>query len=583
MQRETPAAPAVRDTLERLLSSRTFGRSERARKLLRYLVEREQAGQADLLKGFSIAVDVFGKDSDFDSSTDSLVRVQAGRLRDLLKQYFKTEGATEDIRIDIPRGSYVPSYAFASAHASSGKTIAETGAIRLPADTAREPAVRIGKARQRHDFVLGHLKLIWAALALVIFILGAQLMLNVREASNTPLLVAGNETDRLATNAVTALSANDQLPRVYVVSRSDDAPVTLFEGALRNALSRFDTVDLMARDADHSTTGEDRTLQFRFEIATGPSSGSVLMELQHLATAKVLFSRVFLPDDLRPESIDDEIAEMVTASIPVAGTIYSFIEQNSLQTGLVACLLLNDDYYLDQSRTGHEVAYRCFETLVRQGSKSPLALAELASLQFEAANLAYDYPPASVSAEALDNAHRALVMGANSAYAHRAYGYMQSRMGNKSEAVRWLNKAYELNPYDLTMAAAYGYGLVMASEYDQAVPILARAVEVASVHPSWWDYGLFLGAFMTNDMALANKAAVRFATVKRSHYLAARLIVAQWEKDEPLADSLRRDIRNDYKKFAANPRAVFSKRLYPDDMVDRLSSALQAAGLGNPS
>ena len=124
MQHATPAAPAVRETLERLLASETFGRSERARKLLRYLVEREQAGEADRLKGFSIAMDVFGKDGDFDSSTDAVVRVQAGRLRELLQHYFANEGIAEPVRIAIPRGGYVPSY--------------ELNAIRLP--VGQEPA-----------------------------------------------------------------------------------------------------------------------------------------------------------------------------------------------------------------------------------------------------------------------------------------------------------------------------------------------------------------------------------------------------------------------------------------------------------
>jgi hypothetical protein len=94
----------VRETLERVLASETFGRSERARKLLRYLVEREQDGEADRLKGFSIAVDVFGKDADFDSATDAVVRVQAGRLRELLQQYSATEGAADPVQIVIPRG-----------------------------------------------------------------------------------------------------------------------------------------------------------------------------------------------------------------------------------------------------------------------------------------------------------------------------------------------------------------------------------------------------------------------------------------------------------------------------------------------
>jgi hypothetical protein len=110
LQHNTPAAPAVRETLERILASETFGRSERARNLLRYLVEQEQDGHADRLKGFAIAVDVFGKDADFDPSTDAVVRVQAGRLRELLAHYYATEGAAEPIRIGIPRGSYVPAY-----------------------------------------------------------------------------------------------------------------------------------------------------------------------------------------------------------------------------------------------------------------------------------------------------------------------------------------------------------------------------------------------------------------------------------------------------------------------------------------
>ncbi|EHK57520.1 hypothetical protein MAXJ12_09478, partial [Mesorhizobium alhagi CCNWXJ12-2] len=83
----------MRETLERILTSETFGRSERARNLLRYLIEQEQAGHADRLKGFAIAVDVFGKDADFDPSTDAVVRVQAGRLRELLAHYYETEGA----------------------------------------------------------------------------------------------------------------------------------------------------------------------------------------------------------------------------------------------------------------------------------------------------------------------------------------------------------------------------------------------------------------------------------------------------------------------------------------------------------
>src|SRR5262245_60416885 len=110
LRHDPPAAPAVRDMLGRILSSETFKRSERARSLLAYLVDREQAGDADKLKGYAIAVDVFGKDAAFDASTDALVRVQAGRLRELLSHYYESEGEADPIRIIVPRGTYVPAY-----------------------------------------------------------------------------------------------------------------------------------------------------------------------------------------------------------------------------------------------------------------------------------------------------------------------------------------------------------------------------------------------------------------------------------------------------------------------------------------
>lgn len=102
----------IKNALERVLSSKSFVRSARARELLRYLVEEEQAGNGALLKGFSIAQDVFGKDDEFDPSTDAVVRVQAGRLREILAGYYEADGARDSVIIVIPRGTYVPAYEF---------------------------------------------------------------------------------------------------------------------------------------------------------------------------------------------------------------------------------------------------------------------------------------------------------------------------------------------------------------------------------------------------------------------------------------------------------------------------------------
>lgn len=592
MQHATPAAPAVRETLERLLASETFGRSERARKLLRYLVEREQAGEADKLKGFSIAMDVFGKDGDFDPSTDAVVRVQAGRLRELLQHYFANEGVSEPIRIAIPRGGYVPSY--------------ELNAIRLPVD--HEPVEHVNTATalpgplesagmNMHPASLmssavpepggslrRHLQFFWATMVLVIIMLG---VLILRQGSGA--LLAGGDTastveSAVATGSIAPLPPIEALPLVYIAVKADGAEAVRVAASLRAGLSGFDTINFIGRDADSPPDPVADATSFIFDVLPGPTAGDVTLELQSVATGRVLLSRNLAAADSTPSALEDRVADILSAAVPASGTIYNYIEQSGIQNGLTECLLLNGKYYLDQSAKTHEIAYRCLENLANLDAKSSLVYSELASLHLEAVTDHYAYPPGATIEQAMAMAHRAAQMGPTSPYAHRAYGYLYSRLGNSEESIRWMRKAYELNPYDLSMAAAYGYGLIFAGKYSQGTPILAHAVEISSAHPTWWDYGLFVGAFMQGDMNRATIAsdALR-TTATKSHYLAARLIGAKAAGRDQLARKLADELTANFPKFAADPRATFLDRRYPADLTDRLVEALRAAGIGSGS
>jgi tetratricopeptide (TPR) repeat protein len=208
----------------------------------------------------------------------------------------------------------------------------------------------------------------------------------------------------------------------------------------------------------------------------------------------------------------------------------------------------------------------------------------MAVLHLQAVTSRYDYPENASREKALSMAHRAVQMGATSPYAHRAYGYLNSRLGNTEESIRWMRKAYELNTYDLSMAAAYGYGLIFAGDYAQGTPIMARAVDGSSSRPSWWDFGLFLGQFMLGNKKMAANAAESLKPASpRSHYLAARLIAADYMKDAGTRDQLIATLSEKYPRFVANPRRVFEQREYPPDMVEKLVEALRAAGLGKAS
>lgn len=129
------SAPAQ---LSRILASRTFANAPSLSRLLRYLVEQTLEGHADRLKEYSLGVDVFDRGTAFDPRTETIVRVQARRLRDKLAQYYATEGRLDPVVIELPKGHYVPTFCDRPAPFARGDALAS---IRLP-DTAHATGPR---------------------------------------------------------------------------------------------------------------------------------------------------------------------------------------------------------------------------------------------------------------------------------------------------------------------------------------------------------------------------------------------------------------------------------------------------------
>ena len=114
---ELPDA-VVRAQLERVLASEVFSRSQQLRRFLAFIVEQQLTGHGHSIKESVLAHELYGKGTDFDGGTDPVVRVDARRLRDKLREYY--DGRSEPVVISLPKGSYVPLFeanSIASAHA----------------------------------------------------------------------------------------------------------------------------------------------------------------------------------------------------------------------------------------------------------------------------------------------------------------------------------------------------------------------------------------------------------------------------------------------------------------------------------
>ncbi len=100
----------VRGELEKVLGSETFAQSESLKRFLRHVVEKKLEGHDGELKEQVLGADVFGRGASFDPRIDPIVRVQATRLRGKLRDYYLKEGARSELVIELPKGSYVPSF-----------------------------------------------------------------------------------------------------------------------------------------------------------------------------------------------------------------------------------------------------------------------------------------------------------------------------------------------------------------------------------------------------------------------------------------------------------------------------------------
>jgi hypothetical protein len=92
--------------VERILRSEIFSSSEASKRLFRFLADRTFAGEADRLKEYSIGIDALGKPPTYDPRQDATVRLQAARLRQRLAEYYRTEGSSDPIIFDLPKGHF---------------------------------------------------------------------------------------------------------------------------------------------------------------------------------------------------------------------------------------------------------------------------------------------------------------------------------------------------------------------------------------------------------------------------------------------------------------------------------------------
>ena len=433
-----------------MLASPHFDASERNRGFLRHVVEEALAGRADRIKAYTIATEVFGRDPKFDPQLNSIVRIEAGRLRRSIERYYLTDGRASRVRIDIPRGGYVPVFGSAAPAA-------------LPPAAVGSPRVLVTAFEEEGD-----------QSAFPSFTRGFTRSLIIALTRFTGLRVFGAETALRHPADIDPTAARREFAADYVVT-----------GQTALLPDRFQ-VDVLLVEA---ATGRSVWAE-AFERELRPSDIIALRNEVANRVARALAQPYGAIQADRARDTDGQAPEML---------------------GSYAAVLLFYAYWRTFDREMIEAVRVGLERAVATEPDYAEALACLSLVYSNAFRFRHPIgdPDPDPRDRALALAARAVELAPNSSWARYALGLARWFAGDPEAALAALEAGRALNPNDTTILADLGQRYAMLARWDEAVPLLGESYATNPAQPGSYRIGLFLYHFAHGRFAEALAEARR--------------------------------------------------------------------------
>ncbi len=492
-----PSRGEVEQALGRVLGSQGFAASPRLQELLGFVVAATLDGDAERLKEYSVAVDVFKRPAAFDPRLDSIVRVQASRLRKQLADYYRKAGAGETVRIDVPAGGYSATFTRISRPAARETAFVPAGAA--------SPAAGIGEAsgsrgapvaavaadegeRKRYVFAL----LGVATLVLVALVAAAVMM----RGGERPL-------------------ADPSGPTIFVARYNliDDEPVGRqvrdgLQYELIDRLSRFPELSVLGIDTVYGSGGDaarldPRGADFILSGSVQPTATVMQVTNQLVRTSDntIVWSRSFsseLSDAYDLLDVQSDIAGEVAAQL---GQPYGVIQEKlnlgadhvrSLALQDYLCVVSANIYSRNKSAARHLEVRDCLEAAVARSPHYAPAWAKLSWMYGDEDRFGFNVktgeaPPFERAREA---AMRAVEADPSTAMGHQYLSIALFNLGDDQGFRAAGEKALLLNPNNSEILADLGQQLILVDGSERGKQLVERAIELNPGHPAWYFGGL---------------------------------------------------------------------------------------------
>ena len=172
----SPTREEIRSQLEKIVCSQAFRGAELLKSFLRYVIDRTLDGSESDVKEYTIATEVFGRKESYDPRIDSVVRVQAARLRSKLREFYLNEGRSELVHVNLPKGHYIPFFSYSGSNSRLGQVSATGGRVLMSVGDEAHRAIKRSWERLASSFLS-------AALAIITVLLGTSAYLYRSEAT----------------------------------------------------------------------------------------------------------------------------------------------------------------------------------------------------------------------------------------------------------------------------------------------------------------------------------------------------------------------------------------------------------------
>jgi len=430
----------VREQLRRILDAADFEASERNRRFLAYVVEEALEGRSSRIKAYTIATTVFGRAANFDPQLDSIVRIEAGRIRRALEHYYLTTGSGDPVLITLPRGSYVPGFEFTAA-----RQAIET--VPLASRPAGHPLGRRilvaafeedGGATAFPNFARGFTRQMTVALTRFtdLFVMGADAGFETEAGASRDDYLARRNVDLLLTGGTTVTGENFAIEVMLMEVRS----------------GRY-----LWAERFHGRLNPAEILNVRDEVAN-----SIARTLAQ--PYGIIFSNKARETDGRPPEFMDSYDHVIRFYQYYRDFDYRLFE--SVRAGLERAILQDPDY---------ADAFACLSQIYSDAFRFHYAVAD---------------PAIEPRRRALLLAQRAIQLAPSSSRAYHALGQAYWFNGDVNGALSALGRGLALNPNDTDLMADLGLRYANLGRWQESLPLLEWSYERNLAQPGTYRIGL---------------------------------------------------------------------------------------------